>query len=132
MKKKYNANNLYIGRIMYISNEMLGPFHHETKLKYIFEAKSIEQPYYEEIFTGMKIQRETTTHKEGFAFKNFNTPYIIDIESFINYFPDEMNKTIHMKSMILRMNDINSSKNKEKQQNSVKTKIGVNVKSKKK
>lgn len=115
MKKKYCANSLYVGRIMYISNELGGPFVHETKMKYIFEARSISQTFYKEISTGIKIQREEDTYKDGFNFKSFNTPYIINLESFLNYYPDEINKMIHARSMILRMNEINNNI-KEKQQ----------------
>lgn len=113
MKNKFNANNLYVGKIMYISNEKGGPFYHETDLKYIFEAKNLKQKFYEEIFTNTKIQRESATYEDGFECKNFNTPYIINLESYLNYFPDEIYTQIGAKSMLLKMDEINGS-NKSK------------------
>jgi len=42
-----------------------------------------------------------------FNCKNFFELYIIDLESFLNYFPKAEGKTVHTHSMLLRMIIIN-------------------------
>lgn len=108
MKRKYNANNLFVGKIMMVSSDFDYPADYKTELKYLFEGKSIIDEFFREVLTGKKMETEFNTHKDGFVCKTFDRPYIIELEKYTDYFPEEYGEDIYAKDLLYKINDINS------------------------
>ncbi|MDD2490549.1 MAG: hypothetical protein PHY26_04825 [Bacilli bacterium] len=104
MKKEYNANDLYVGKIMIVINDDFDLMVSTTELKYIFErVRSIinkGRELYEEIATGVKMETEAVQHKNGACAMTMNYPYIVELEPFINYFPYNRDQKVTGKSML--------------------------------
>ena len=104
MKESYNADDLYLARLKWLSSEdtnYSGPMDKETEIKYIFEEKDDR---YQEVFTGFvaDIFRE-----------NFDLPYVIDIMPLTEVHEEFKGTKFPRLGMLLLFNDINK---KEKQE----------------
>ena len=101
MKDIYNADNLVVANLEYISDVITpyGPKDEKTSQKYIFEAL-IENGKirYREIFTGFIADKKNNC---------FNLPYVVDVISLKELMPSIINK-IPKYSLLLVLNDINS------------------------
>lgn len=114
MKRKYKASNLFVGKIMMVSGDLDYPPDYKTELKYIFEGKSIEDVFFREIFSGNKMETEINTHKDGYFRKLFDTPYIIELERYTEYFPCEYDEYVCARDLLFKINDINSREVQQK------------------
>lgn len=136
MKEKYNANDLYVGELEYISSEVTpyGPMVKKIKEKFIFEKveivenkpkkgilslfkngteNDVEEETREEIqevFTGVALDLDDASY--------FDVPYIINMKPYVELFPEEKDSEICMMNMLLIHDDINQkSKTKTKKSN---------------
>ena len=103
MKERYNAEDLYLARLKWVSSEVtdFGPMDKETEINYIFEK---EGEKYKEIFTGFEAD---------IASKYFNWPYVIDIMPLTEVHEDLKGKNFPRLGMLLLFNNVNK---KEKQE----------------
>ena len=101
MKDIYNADNLVVANLEYISDVVTpyGPKDEKTSQKYIFETL-IENGKirYREIFTGFIADKNNNY---------FNLPYVVDVISLKELMPSIVNE-IPKYSLLLILNDINS------------------------
>lgn len=107
MKRKFKTNNLYVGKLMYISNEVCIPgfiLCEETALKYFFTASSEDAEIFREVFTGFQTKKSNGEY--------FNTFYATKLEKYLDYFPEEINQEISVHSLIVKLNEINKNLNK--------------------
>lgn len=122
MKKIYNANELYIGQLFYVSSNVTeyGVTSFTTQQKYIFtkksrfvKRKSMNHPKYHEIFTNYSFGLAESQTKDNITSMTFNLPYIVSLEPFTKYFPLTANKTITHLSLLVMMDNINFKKDKD-------------------
>lgn len=114
MKRKYNSKNLFVGKIMTVSSDFDYPADYKTEIKYIFEGEYITDAFFREILTGKKMETEFNTHKDGCVWKTFDRPYIIELEKYTDYFPEEYNEVVYAQDILFKINDINSKGIKQK------------------
>ena len=109
MKEIYNTDSLLVGSLGYLSNEATpyGPMDKVTKQKYIFEEIIEDDKIrYREIFTGFVLDLENNI---------FNLPYIVDIRPLKDFVPNIRNE-VHKYALLLVLNDVNTEKVEEKNQ----------------
>lgn len=114
-KKKsniYKADDLVCARLLTIFDEIedenddYGPKCEETDLLYFFkkeasiEGKEIKFTY-EEVFTKFKF-RDIEEY--------FNVPYLIDIEPYISYFPEDKGEELPTTMLLLKLDKLNTEK----------------------
>ena len=107
MKEVYDAKNLVIGNLKYISSEVtdFGPKVKRTKKPYIFEQIEVDgKTRYQEVFTGF-IVKETAQY--------FDLPYIVDVEKLIDILPEYTDAQIPKLGMLLTMDEVNEKKIEE-------------------
>jgi len=114
MKNKYNANNLFVGRLMYTSSDFNKPLGFQTDLKYIFEAKSIKDKFFKDIFGGRVAESEYSSYKDGHFYKRFDKLYIIDIKCYTDYFPQDYGDALSLDDLEQRLNQINGLEEQSK------------------
>ena len=107
MKNKYYANNLFVGRLMYTSSDFSKPLGFQTNLKYIFEAKSIKDRYFKDIFDGRTAESEYSTYKDGQLYKRFDKLYVIGIKFYTDYFPEDYGDYLSIEDLEQRFNKMN-------------------------
>ena len=104
MKESYNADDLYLARLKWVSSDNVdfsGPMNKETEIKYLFEK---EGEKYKEIFTGFEAD---------IASKYFNWPYVIDIMPLTEVHEDLKGKNFPRLGMLLLFNNVNKKENQE-------------------
>lgn len=104
MKESYNADDLYLARLKWLSSEdtnYSGPMDKETEIKYIFEEKDDR---YQEVFTGFvaDIFRE-----------NFDLPYLIDVVPLIEVHEDLKGTIFPRLGILTLFNVVNKKENQE-------------------
>ena len=107
MKDSYNADNLVVANLEYISNEATpyGPMIKKTTQKYIFENLNENgKTKYREIFTGFIADSEESHY--------FNLPYAVNIIALKEQVPSVANN-ISKYGLLLILNEVNT-KNKRK------------------
>ena len=107
MKERYNAEDLYLARLKWVSSDNVdfsGPMNKETEIKYLFEK---EGERYKEIFTGFEAD---------ISEKYFNLPYVIDIMPLTEVHEDLKGTTFPRLGMLTLFNVVNK---KEKQEEKV-------------
>jgi hypothetical protein len=114
MKNKYNANNLFVGRMMYTSSDLSSPIGFQSDVRHIFEAKSIKDKAFKEIFTGEIAESEYRAYSNGTFYKKFDKLYIINIEYYTDYFPRDYGDTLSLEELKQRFNEINGIEEQEK------------------
>lgn len=107
MKNKYNANNLFVGRLMYTSSDLKSQVGFQTDLKYIFEGKSIKDKYFKEIFSGKTAESEYSSYNKGHFYRRFDRTYIIDIKNYTDYFPEDYGDILTTEDLTNRLNRLN-------------------------
>ena len=104
MKERYNAEDLYLARLKWVSSDNVdfsGPMNKETEIKYLFEK---EGERYKEIFTGSEAD---------ISEKYFNLPYVIDIMP-LTEVHEELKGTIFPRlGMLTLFNVVNKKENQE-------------------
>lgn len=126
MEKEYNANDLYIGRLYYVSEEQISMGVrecHVTELKYIFKKvletskgsifksnRDVTKYKYREIFTKYDFELEENQHEKNCHYMAFDYPYIVGLEPFTEYFPSEKDKQVSELSLLFKINEINFGK----------------------
>lgn len=114
MKKKYNANNLFVGRLMYTSSDLKSQVGFQTDIKYLFEGKSIKDKYFKEIFSGKVAESEYSSYNKGYFYRKFDKLYIIDIKNYTDYFPENYGDTLTLEDLTNRLNEINDIQKQSK------------------
>lgn len=107
MKERYNAEDLYLARLKWVSSDNVdfsGPMNKETEIKYLFEK---EGEKYKEIFTGFEAD---------ISEKHFNLPYVIDVVPLIEAHKDLKGTIFPRLGMLTLFNVVNK---KEKQEEKV-------------
>ena len=107
MKESYNADDLYLARLKWLSSEdtnYSGPMDKETEIKYIFEEKDDR---YQEVFTGFVA---------GIFRENFDLPYLIDVVPLTEVHEDLKGTIFPRLGMLTLFNVVNK---KEKQEEKV-------------
>ena len=107
MKERYNAEDLYLARLKWVSSDNVdfsGPMNKETEIKYLFEK---EGERYKEIFTGFAAD---------ISEKHFNLPYVIDVVPLIEVHKDLKGTIFPRLGMLTLFNVVNK---KEKQEEKV-------------
>ena len=107
MKDSYNADNLVVANLEYISSEATpyGPMVKKTTQKYIFEIlNENSKNRYREIFTGFIADCEESHY--------FNLPYVVNIIALKEQVPSVANN-IPKYGLLLVLNEVNT-KNKTK------------------
>lgn len=107
MKKKYNVNNLFVGRLIYTSSDLNSSIGFQTDDKYIFEAKDIKDKYFKEIFSGKVAESEYSSIQEGKFNRKFDRTYVIDIKYYTDFFPRDYGDTLTLDDLANRLNEIN-------------------------
>ena len=109
MKDNYNADNLVVANLEYISSEATpyGPMVKKTTQKYIFEILNENgKTRYREIFTGFIADCEESHY--------FDLPYAVNIITLKEQVPSVANN-IPKYGLLLVLNEVNT-KNKTKKQ----------------
>ena len=104
MKERYNAEDLYLARLKWVSSDNVdfsGPMNKETEIKYLFEK---EGERYKEIFTGFKA---------GIDSEYFNLPYVIDIMPLTEVHEDLKGTIFPRLGMLTLFNVVNKKENQE-------------------
>lgn len=104
MKESYNADDLYLARLKWLSSEdtnYSGPMDKETEIKYIFEEKDDR---YQEVFTGFVA---------GIFRENFDLPYLIDVVPLIEVHEDLKGTIFPRLGMLTLFNVVNKKENQE-------------------
>lgn len=104
MKERYNAEDLYLARLKWVSSDNVdfsGPMNKETEIKYLFEK---EGEIYKEIFTGFEAD---------ISEKYFNLPYVIDIMPLTEVHEDLKGTTFPRLGMLTLFNVVNKKENQE-------------------
>ncbi len=104
MKESYNAEDLYLARLKWVSSDNVdfsGPMNKETEIKYLFEK---EGERYKEIFTGFEAD---------IIEKHFNLPYVIDIMPLIEVHEDLKGTIFPRLGMLTLFNVVNKKENQE-------------------
>ena len=104
MKESYNADDLYLARLKWVSSDNVdfsGPMNKETEIKYLFEK---EGERYKEIFTGFEAD---------ISEKYFNLPYVIDIMPLTEVHEDLKGTTFPRLGMLTLFNVVNKKENQE-------------------
>lgn len=108
----YKADDLVCAHLLTVFSEIeddkddYGPKYEETDLLYFFkkevsiEGKEIKFTY-EEVFTKFKF---------GDIEEYFNVPYLIDIEPYISYFPEDKGKELPNTMLLLKIDKLNTEK----------------------
>lgn len=105
MKERYNAEDLYLARLKWVSSDNVdfsGPMNKETEIKYLFEK---EGEKYKEIFTGFEAD---------ISEKHFNLPYVIDVVPLIEAHKD-LKGTIFPRLGILTLFNVVNKKEKQEE-----------------
>ena len=101
MKERYNAEDLYLARLKWVSSDNVdfsGPMNKETEIKYLFEK---EGKKYKEIFTGFEAD---------IIEKHFNLPYAIDVVPLIEAHKDLRGTIFPRLGMLLLFNNVNKKR----------------------
>lgn len=114
MKKKYNANNLFVGKMMYTSSDLSSKIGFQTEIRHIFEAKSIKDKVFKEIFTGETAESEYRAYNNGTFYRKFDKLYIINIENYTDYFPGDYGDTLSLEDLRQKFNQINGIEDQER------------------
>ena len=104
MKESYNADDLYLARLKWVSSDNVdfsGPMNKETEIKYLFEK---EGEKYKEIFTGFEANKKE---------KHFNLPYAIDVVPLIEAHKDLRGTIFPRLGMLTLFNVVNKKENQE-------------------
>ena len=104
MKESYNAEDLYLARLKWVSSDNVdfsGPMNKETEIKYLFEK---EGERYKEIFTGFEAD---------ISEKHFNLPYVIDIMPLTEVHEDLKGTIFPRLGMLTLFNVVNKKENQE-------------------
>lgn len=104
MKERYNAEDLYLARLKWLSSEdtnYSGPMDKETEIKYIFEEKDDR---YQEVFTGFVA---------GIFRENFDLPYLIDVVPLTEVHEDLKGTIFPRLGMLTLFNVVNKKENQE-------------------
>ena len=104
MKERYNAEDLYLARLKWVSSDNVdfsGPMNKETEIKYLFEKKGEK---YKEIFTGFEAD---------IIEEYFNLPYVIDIMSLIEVHEDLKGTIFPRLGMLTLFNEVNKKEMQE-------------------
>ena len=104
MKERYNAEDLYLARLKWVSSDNVdfsGPMNKETEIKYLFEK---EGERYKEIFTGFEAD---------ISEKYFNLPYVIDIMPLTEVHEYLKGTTFPRLGMLTLFNVVNKKENQE-------------------
>ena len=104
MKERYNADELYLARLKWLSSEdtnYSGPMDKETEIKYIFEEKDDR---YQEVFTGFVA---------GIFRENFDLPYLIDVVPLTEVHEDLKGTIFPRLGMLTLFNVVNKKENQE-------------------
>ena len=104
MKERYNAEDLYLARLKWVSSDNVdfsGPMNKETEIKYLFEK---EGERYKEIFTGFEAD---------ISEKYFNLPYVIDIIPLTEVREDLKGTIFPRLGMLTLFNVVNKKENQE-------------------
>lgn len=81
---EYNPQDIFL-----LTTEIVSSYNDGSGLgpriitEYYLATKENEDFY--ELFSKVKIEKEEDTHSEGFCCQNFNTPYIVKVESLTDY-----------------------------------------------
>ena len=101
MKESYNADDLYLARLKWVSSDNVdfsGPMNKETEIKYLFEK---EGEKYKEIFTGFEAD---------IIEKHFNLPYAIDVVPLIEAHKDLRGTIFPRLGMLTLFNVVNKKR----------------------
>ena len=104
MRERYNAEDLYLARLKWVSSDNVdfsGPMNKETEIKYLFEK---EGEKYKEIFTGFEAD---------ISEKHFNLPYVIDVVPLIEAHKDLKGTIFPRLGMLTLFNVVNKKENQE-------------------
>lgn len=104
MKERYNAEDLYLARLKWVSSDNVdfsGPMNKETEIKYLFEK---EGEKYKEIFTGFEAD---------IIEEYFDLPYVIDIMPLTEVHEDLKGTTFPRLGMLTLFNVVNKKENQE-------------------
>ena len=99
MKESYNADDLYLARLKWVSSDNV--MNKETEIKYLFEK---EGEKYKEIFTGFEAD---------IIEKHFNLPYAIDVVPLIEAHKDLRGTIFPRLGMLTLFNVVNKKENQE-------------------
>ncbi len=108
MKDTYNADDLFVANLQYVSNEetYCGPMVIQTEQKYIFEKINQKgKTRYREIFTGFIANDEESCY--------FNLPYVVNITPIKEVGLDLANN-LPKYSLLLVLNEVNKEPEKKK------------------
>ena len=104
MKESYNADDLYLARLKWVSSDNVdfsGPMNKETEIKYIFEK--VEEKY-KEVFTGFEAD---------ISEEYFNLPYVIDIMPLIEVHEDLKGTIFPRLGMLTLIKEVNKKEMQE-------------------
>ena len=104
MKERYNAEDLYLARLKWVSSDNVdfsGPMNKETEIKYLFEKAGDK---YKEIFTGFEAD---------IIEEHFNLPYVIDIVPLTEVHEKFKGTTFPRLGMLTLFNVVNKKENQE-------------------
>lgn len=105
MKLRFAANDLYIGRIEKITNDVNKGNLYLDKSPEIFIFQKIivnNEIRFKEVFTGLVIY--------DYDFNNYMVPHIGDYRAFIDYYPELTNTKINIKELIKKQKQLNENK----------------------
>lgn len=108
MKDSYNADNLVVANLEYISSEptLYGPMAKKTTQKYIFEILNENgKNRYREIFTGFIADSEESHY--------FDLPYVVNIVALKEQVPSVTN-SIPKYGLLLVLNEVNTENKTKK------------------
>ena len=108
MKDSYNADNLVVANLEYISSEPTpyGPMVKKTTQKYIFEILTENSKVrYREIFTGFIADSEESHY--------FDFPYVVNIIALKEQAPSVANN-VPKYGLLLVLNEVNTKNNTKK------------------